>query len=124
MDHAEDRARYVNRWLGGLPDADLKEDQLRKVPASYRIKHIGSDKLRFVSRSRHLAEREAAEEYAEEQRLPVAAEADDDNEYDWFYEGIERRDAEKKRQRQQQAAEDDDGTDFEPVMARRFRWQA
>jgi hypothetical protein len=113
----------VNDWLARLHDADLKG---LRIAASYEIRPIGSNKLRFVSRSRHLAERLEAEDYAEQQRqLTVTAEADDDDDFDMraFYQDIERRDANKKRLAEQ-AAEDDDGSDFEPVMAKRFRWKA
>src|SRR5262249_18322823 len=95
---------------------------------SYEIRPIGSNKLRFVSRSRHLAERLEAEEYApERQRIMAEAAADeDDDDFDWsdWNEQIERRAANKKKRLAEQAAEEEDGSDFEPVMAKRFRWKA
>ena len=115
----------VNDWLASLHNANLKDKGLR-VAASYEIRPIGTNKLRFVSRSRHLAEREAAEEYAEERRqlAVVETEADDDDDYIDWYKDIERLAAEKKKRLAEQAAEDDDGSDFEPVNAKRFGWKA
>jgi hypothetical protein len=113
---------YINRYLTRLHDRDLKG---LRVEASYEIRPIGINKLRFVSRSRHLAERLEAEEYAEERRQLTVAAADDDDDDEWsnWDEDIKQRDANKKKRRAQQAAEDDDGEDFEPVN-KRFGWKA